>query len=98
MPVIKARFKKECSWDPFYAMGSAGILTVVMAHQPHPRLLHVVDSFSPAAGGTTEGIRRLAQSSASAVELVCMDDPQQPYLQGLSFPVHALGPGRGSYR
>jgi glycosyltransferase involved in cell wall biosynthesis len=98
MPVIKARFKKECSWDPFYAIGSAGILTVVMAHQSHPRLLHVVDSFSPAAGGTTEGIRKLAQSSAGAVELVCMDDPQEPYLQGQSFPVHALGPGQGSYR
>jgi glycosyltransferase involved in cell wall biosynthesis len=69
-----------------------------MAQQSHPRLLHVVDSFSPAAGGTTEGIRKLAESSAGAVELVCLDDPAEAYVQGQSFPVHALGPAKGSYR
>jgi glycosyltransferase involved in cell wall biosynthesis len=66
------------------------------AHQPH--LLHVVASFAPAAGGTTEGIRKLAQSSASSVELVCLDDPAESYVQGQSFPVHALGPAKGNYR
>jgi glycosyltransferase involved in cell wall biosynthesis len=66
-------------------------------HSP-PRLLHVVDSFSPAAGGTTEAIRKLAQSETGKVELVCLEDPGEDYLQGQSFPVHALGPGRGSYR
>ena len=66
--------------------------------QSPPRLLHVVDSFSPAAGGTTEAIRKLAQSGAGGVELVCMDDPGEAYVQGQSFPVHALGPAKGSYR
>ena len=66
--------------------------------QSHPRLLHVVASFSPAAGGTTEGIRKLAQSTAGAVELVCLDDPGEAYVQDQSFPVHALGPAKGSYR
>jgi hypothetical protein len=49
--------------------------------QSPPRLLHVVASFSPAAAGTTEGIRKLAQSSSGAVELVCLDDPGEfiPY-------------------
>jgi glycosyltransferase involved in cell wall biosynthesis len=61
------------------------------------RLLHVVASFAPAAGGTTEGIRRLAQSSSGSVELVCMDDPGESFVQGQSFPVHALGPATGSY-
>jgi glycosyltransferase involved in cell wall biosynthesis len=70
----------------------------MVQQQSHPRLLHVVDSFSPAAGGTTEGIRKLAESSAGAVELVCLDDPQEGYVQGQSFPIHALGPGKGSYR
>ena len=42
----------------------AGILTETMAAQRHPRLLHVVASFSPATGGTSEGIRKLAQSCA----------------------------------
>jgi glycosyltransferase involved in cell wall biosynthesis len=61
------------------------------------RLLHVVASFAPAAGGTTEGIRRLAQSSLGPVELVCLDDPGASYVRGHSFPVHALGPATGSY-
>ena len=62
------------------------------------RLLHVVDSLAPAAGGTTEGIRRLAESGVSAVEVVCLDEPGETYLRGQSFPVHALGPARGNYR
>ena len=33
-----------------------------------------------------------------AVELVCLDDPAESYVQGQSFPVHALGPPQGSYR
>jgi glycosyltransferase involved in cell wall biosynthesis len=61
------------------------------------RLLHVVASIAPAAGGTTEGIRRLVQSSEGAAELVCLDDPSASYLQGQSFPVHALGPATGGY-
>jgi glycosyltransferase involved in cell wall biosynthesis len=61
------------------------------------RLLHVVASLAPAAGGTAEGIRRLAQSSGP-VELVCLDDPGASYVEGQSFPVHALGPAKGSYR
>jgi glycosyltransferase involved in cell wall biosynthesis len=61
------------------------------------RLLHVVASLAAAAGGTTEGILRLAQSSAGPVELVCLDDPGASYAQGQSFPVHALGPATGSY-
>ena len=76
-----------------------GILTETMADQPsRPRLLHVVASFSPAAGGTSEGILKLSQSCADSVEVVCLDDPAVSYVQGQSFPVHALGPPQGSYR
>jgi glycosyltransferase involved in cell wall biosynthesis len=63
-----------------------------------PRLLHVVASFAPAAGGTTEAIRKLAQCCVGAVEVVCLDDPAAAYVQGQSFPVHALGPPQGGYR
>jgi glycosyltransferase involved in cell wall biosynthesis len=63
-----------------------------------PRLLHVVASFAPAAGGTTEAIRKLAQCSVGAVEVVCLDDPGAAYVQGQNFPVHALGPPQGGYR
>src|ERR1700728_3148934 len=80
----------------------AGILTETMAaHESQAlpkRLLHVVDSLAPAAGGTTEGIRRLAESGVSAVEVVCLDEAGEAYLRGQSFPVHALGPARGNYR
>ncbi len=83
-------------------MLAAGILTETMgANESHPlpkRLLHVVASIAPAAGGTTEGIRHLARSGAGSVELVCLDDPAESYVQGQSFPVHALGPAQGSYR
>jgi glycosyltransferase involved in cell wall biosynthesis len=81
----------------------AGILTETMAgHESQAlpkRLLHVVDSLAPAAGGTTEGIRKLAESGGvSAVEVVCLDDPGESYLREQSFPVYALGPARGNYR
>ena len=83
-------------------MLAAGILTETMGvHESHPlpkRLLHVVASFAPAAGGTTEGIRKLAQSGEGSVELVCLDDPAESFVQGQGFPVHALGPAQGSYR
>jgi glycosyltransferase involved in cell wall biosynthesis len=83
-------------------MLAAGILTETMgSHESHPlpkRLLHVVASIAPAAGGTTEAIRKLAQGGVSPVELVCLDDPAESYVQGLGFPVHALGPPRGGYR
>jgi glycosyltransferase involved in cell wall biosynthesis len=61
------------------------------------RLLHVVASFSPAMGGTSEGIRKLAQCGGGEVELVCLDDPAERYVQEQSFPVHALGPPKGRY-
>jgi glycosyltransferase involved in cell wall biosynthesis len=76
------------------------------AHDPRrhgKRLLHVIASFAPAAGGTSEGIRQLAETGAesgaglSAVEVVCLDDPAAEFLRGQSFPVHALGPTSGHY-
>jgi glycosyltransferase involved in cell wall biosynthesis len=76
---------------------TTGILTETMGGH-EPRLLHVVASFSPAAGGTTEAIRKLAQCCAGAVEVACLDDPGAAYVQGQSFPVHALGPPEGGYR
>ncbi len=70
------------------------------AHDPPTngkRLLHVIASFAPVAGGTSEGIRQLAESSAGLSAVVCLDDPAAGFLRGQSFPVHALGPTRGHY-
>jgi glycosyltransferase involved in cell wall biosynthesis len=99
MPVIKARFKKESSDSHF--MLATVILTVTMgAHESDPlpkRLLHVIASFSPAMGGTTEGLGKLAESSANSVEVLSLDDPGASFVHGHNFPVHALGPAKGSY-
>src|SRR6202020_146995 len=79
----------------------AGILTETMAaHESQAlpkRLLHVVDSLAPAAGGTTEGIRRLAESGVSAVEVVCLDEAGEAYLRGQKFPGQGLWPAPGDF-
>jgi hypothetical protein len=62
------------------------------------RLLHVVASVAPEAGGTSEGIRKLVGAGVSAMEVACLDDPAESYLRGEGFPVHALGPAKGNYR
>ena len=67
---------------------------------PHgKRLLHVIRSIAPAAGGTTEGIQQLAEAveNGSAMELVCLDDPAEEFVRGKAFRVHALGPSQGHY-
>ena len=61
------------------------------------RLLHVVASIAPSEGGTSEGLRTLAESCPGA-EVACLDDPEAPHLRGLKFPVHGLGPAQGTYR
>lgn len=64
------------------------------------KLLRTIRSANPAHGGPIEGIR---QSSAvlleqgHEVEIASLDSPDESWLRDFSFPVHALGPGRGSY-
>ena len=57
------------------------------------RILHIVGSISPAAGGPTEAIRMLVHFAPPGytAELVTLDDPAAPFLTELPFPVHALG-------
>ena len=57
------------------------------------RILHVIDSFSPATGGPPEAVRQLVKASRAAgtdVEAVCLDSPRAEFLGGLDCPVHAL--------
>jgi glycosyltransferase involved in cell wall biosynthesis len=70
-----------------------------VAPQLNKRLLHVIRSISPAAGGPTEGIRTLAEASVGGpqLELVCLDNPAESFLQNQPFLVHALGPSDGHY-
>lgn len=60
------------------------------------RILQVIDSFSPAAGGPPEAVRELLRAytrefAGDQIEALCLDDPDAPYLAGISCPVHALG-------
>jgi glycosyltransferase involved in cell wall biosynthesis len=59
------------------------------------RVLHVIFTMSPRDGGPPEGVRQLAanyKAIGDQVEVVTLDDPTSPFLAGLEFPVHALGP------
>ena len=60
------------------------------------RVLHIVGSIDPAAGGPTEAIRMLIQHAPEGytAELVTLNDPAAPFLRDLPFPVHALGAAR----
>ena len=65
------------------------------------RILHVISSINPAAGGPIEGIRQLHKplhDLGHTVEVVCCDAPQSPWLiePGLNV-VYALGPARLRY-
>lgn len=58
------------------------------------RTLHVISSFDPVFGGPPEALRQLVKAYVSlglSVEVVCLDDPQRPFLSGVACPVHALG-------
>jgi len=58
------------------------------------RILHVIGSLDPADGGPPEAVRQLARAYASvgvSIEVLCQDEPDQPFLKTLNFPVHALG-------
>jgi glycosyltransferase involved in cell wall biosynthesis len=62
------------------------------------KILHVITTMDPRAGGPCQGVRNLeAQVSGhgEAVEVVCLDDPNAEYLSRETIKIHALGQGRG---
>ena len=63
------------------------------------RILHIIGTLNPAAGGPTESVRVLLSYGPIGYtgEVVTLDDPNAPYLQNVGFPVHALGPTRTTY-
>ena len=58
------------------------------------RILHLIGTISPEAGGPTESVRALLDFGPSGYEheVVTMDDPAAPFLADFQVPVHALGP------
>ena len=60
------------------------------------RILHIVGTVSPQAGGPTEVIRMLVRYAPAgyASELATLDDPAAEFLSDFPFPVHAFGSAR----
>ena len=58
------------------------------------RILHIIRTLNPEAGGLTESVRVLLVYAPPNCmsEVVTLDDPASPYLADLAFPIHALGP------
>jgi glycosyltransferase involved in cell wall biosynthesis len=64
------------------------------------KILHVIHSVNPQAGGTTEGLKQLSTALVRrgvVVEVMSLDAPDTPWTREFPFPLVALGPGRGNY-
>ena len=63
------------------------------------RILHIIQTLNPEAGGPTESVRVLLSYGPIGYtgEVVTLDGPDAPYLANVGFPVHALGPVRTVY-
>ncbi len=63
------------------------------------RILHIIGTISPEAGGPTESVRVLLSYGPIGYtgEVVTLDDPDAPFLKDFDFPIHALGPTRTVY-
>jgi glycosyltransferase involved in cell wall biosynthesis len=63
------------------------------------RILHVVGTIDPKAGGVSEAIRALLEYSPPGYEheVVSVDDPAAPFLADLPVPTHAFGPPRSTF-
>jgi glycosyltransferase involved in cell wall biosynthesis len=58
------------------------------------RILHMIDSFSPDRGGPPEAVRQLLKAYAAegaGPEVVCLDNPSEPFLRDVPCKVHAMG-------
>ena len=58
------------------------------------RILHIIGTLNPAAGGPSESVRVLLSFGPIGYtgEVVTLDSPDQSYSEDIPFPVHALGP------
>ena len=63
------------------------------------RILHIVGSINPAAGGPTEAIRMIIRYRPPGyeAEVTTLDSPDAPFLGDFPFEVHALGNRRKSW-
>ena len=64
------------------------------------RILRLIQTLNPAVGGPIESVRQSSaalQERGHQVEVVILDREGSPWLQGIPFPVHAVGSGRPGY-
>jgi len=63
------------------------------------RILHIISTLNPAAGGPSEGVRLLLSFEREGYvgEVVTFDDPNADYLNNLPFRVNAIGPVNSTY-
>ena len=64
------------------------------------KLLYTIHSVNPAAGGPIESLKQITPVMAAlghSTEVVSLDASNAPWVRGLPFPVHAVGPGKGTY-
>jgi glycosyltransferase involved in cell wall biosynthesis len=63
------------------------------------RILHIISTLNPAAGGPSEGVRLLLtyKKEGYVGEVVTFDPPDAPYIKGMPFKVNALGPVESTY-
>jgi glycosyltransferase involved in cell wall biosynthesis len=63
------------------------------------RILHIMGTLDPAAGGPSQSVRVLMSYASIGYvgEVVTFDDPKAPWLKTLGFPVHPLGPAGSTY-
>ncbi|ACO32990.1 MULTISPECIES: glycosyltransferase [Acidobacterium] len=64
------------------------------------KILHAIQSLSPADGGPPQAVRNLMRAYASLGvegEVFCLDTPGTEFLNEVAAPVHALGPRRGGF-
>jgi glycosyltransferase involved in cell wall biosynthesis len=71
----------------------------ILSPSPRMRILHIVGTISPAAGGPTEVIRTLVRHAPADIqsEIATLDDPASPFLADFPCPTHALGSSKKSW-
>lgn len=65
------------------------------------KILHVIPSMDPAQGGVVQALKSMIEglpNETASNEVVCMDNVNSSFLNGISFVVHALGSGKTSWR